>query len=374
MTLWRRKSGRNGANFYWGKMDILFLDFETRSQIDLKKVGSYVYATHPSTEVLATGFAFNDSPVTVNRFREPPPARVVDHVRSGGKVVAHNAFFELLIWNFCWSRYFTELPPLKISQTDCTMVMSYTLGLPGKLEQAAPAAGITEEKDMKGHRVMLQLSQPKEIYPDGTIEFYSPETHPEKFDRLYSYCAKDVEVEKLLYPRLLPLSRSEREIWEIDYHINLRGVRVDLSSAHEALFVVDHESERFDADMKRITGGAVATVNANAQLKSWLLSQGVPVDGVAKAEVIDALNDTELPEIARQALLIRQEAAKSSTKKISALIQRTSSEDERLRFSLQYYGAGTGRWAGRGFQLHNLPRPTLKQHEIEGVFSFLKGG
>ena len=46
-------------------MSYLFLDFETFSEADLKKVGSYAYAEHPTTEVLICTYAFDDEPVQV---------------------------------------------------------------------------------------------------------------------------------------------------------------------------------------------------------------------------------------------------------------------------------------------------------------------
>src|SRR3546814_8188462 len=39
------------------------------------------------------------------------------------------------------------------------------------------------------------------------------------------------------------------------------------------------------------------------------------------------------------------------------------SADGRMRGSLQYHGAGTGRWAGRGAQLQNLPRSSTENHD-----------
>ena len=42
---------------------ILHRDYETRSQVDLKKVGAHRYAADPSTEVLCMAFAVDDGPV-----------------------------------------------------------------------------------------------------------------------------------------------------------------------------------------------------------------------------------------------------------------------------------------------------------------------
>lgn len=377
---------------------ILFGDYETRSTADIKKQGADVYARHPSTEVLAFGYAFDSDPVSVLHFQEPPAQRVVDHVAQNGTFVAHNALFEWLIWNYVWRRFWPELPILKIDQMICTMAMSYAMALPGKLEKAAPAAGLKVEKDMKGHRIMLQVSQPKDFKDcmackrsgtddqkyrdlgrpncvcDGSgqkVIWWEPDQYPEKFERLYNYCAQDVEVERQLFGRLLPLSRSEREMWILDHTINQRGVRVDLASAKQAIAIVDFETKRLNNRIREVTSNAVGTCTAHAQLTDWLRSRGVETEGVAKSDVADLLETETLPLDCRRALETRQHAAKSSTAKFSALLKRTC-PDGQLRSTTQYHGAGTGRWAGRGFQLHNLPRPRLSQNELDGIFEVLK--
>jgi hypothetical protein len=45
------------------KSKYLYPDFETRSAIDIKKVSTDRYASHPSTRVLMCSFAFDDGPV-----------------------------------------------------------------------------------------------------------------------------------------------------------------------------------------------------------------------------------------------------------------------------------------------------------------------
>ena len=42
---------------------ILHRDYETRSTLDLKKVGVWKYATHPTTDVWCCAYAVNDGPV-----------------------------------------------------------------------------------------------------------------------------------------------------------------------------------------------------------------------------------------------------------------------------------------------------------------------
>jgi len=340
--------------FGW-KVTILHLDFETYSQAELPAVGLDNYASHPSTGVHCLGFAFDDDEVNLcadvgsahTDFTE-----LMQHVLMGREVVAHNAAFELAIWNkVCVPRY--GWPELRPEQIRCTMAQAYAMGLPASLEKAAPALGIDESKDMAGSRVMLQLARPK---TDGTFWTYGD--NPEKFERLYDYCRQDVEVERELDKRLMRLSPYEARVWRLDQKINGRGVRVDLPSIKKAVKLVNAEKQRLDAEMGALTDMAVARCTETQALVKWVREQGVQIDGVAKRDVIDALNDESLPPVVGEALRLRREAAKSSTAKLTAMRDRASA-DGRVRGCFQYHGATTGRWAHRGIQPGNLPRPRV---------------
>lgn len=336
-------------------MTTLHIDFETYSQAELPAVGLDNYASHPSTGVHCLGFAFDDDEVNLcadigsahSDFTE-----LMQHVLMGREVVAHNAAFELAIWNkVCVPRY--GWPELRPEQIRCTMAQAYAMGLPASLEKAAPALGIDESKDMAGSRVMLQLARPK---TDGTFWTYGD--NPEKFERLYDYCRQDVEVERELDKRLMRLSDYETRVWRLDQKINGRGVRVDLPSIKKAVKLVNAEKQRLDAEMGALTDMAVARCTETQALVKWVREQGVQIDGVAKRDVIDALNDESLPPVVGEALRLRREAAKSSTAKLTAMRDRASA-DGRVRGCFQYHGATTGRWAHRGIQPGNLPRPRV---------------
>lgn len=351
-------------------MTHLFLDFETRSTVDLKKAGLDVYARHPTTDVMCVGWAYGDEPVEV--FDRETAQRgqydLLNFVMDGVTVIAHNAPFELAIWNEVMvPRY--GWPTLKPEQVVCTMAMAYAMALPGSLEKAAAAVGIDQQKDMAGNRIMLQLAKPRAIKEDGTIVWWND---PAKLEKLYAYCKQDVKVERELYKRLVPLSDQERKIWLLDYRINQRGVAVDRQAVEAAIKIVEAEKRRLDKAMRDVTGNSVVSCSAISQLTDWLRWKGVKADGVAKADVVDLLEQDDLPSECRQALLLRQEAAKSSTAKLEAMTKGVC-DDGRMRGLFQYHGAATGRWAGRRVQLQNLPRPKLGQKEIEDVFEILGG-
>lgn len=349
-------------------MDILHLDFETRSLVDLPKAGAYKYALDESTEVHCMAYAFNSEDVKLWVRGDKFPSEVIKHITWGLPLAGHNiGGFEILILNHNLSKLY-DIPEVKIENCIDTMAMAYAMSLPGSLDGSSSAVGLRHQKDMKGRRVMLQLARPRSIKDDKPI-WWEPESSPEKYKILYEYCIKDVEVERELHKRLVNLIEKEKKIWHLDWHINNRGVRVDKDSLKTSLKIIEKEKIRLDKIMKEVTGGEVETCSSVTALTNWLAWQGVDVNGVAKADVTNLLGKP-LPKRCRQALELRQEASKTSTAKITAMLKGIN-EDDRLRFLFQYHGASTGRWAGRRVQLHNLPRPSLKQYRIEEAFEYL---
>lgn len=352
--------------------DVLFIDFETRSACDLKKAGSHLYAAHPSTEVLCLGYAFGGEPPRIYvPGSDSHPHDVIEHVAALRPVVGHNiGGFEIPVWNEVLAKR-RGWPKLYADQCRDTMAQAYACGLPGSLEGAAAALGIEKQKDMAGHRIMLQLSQPRAI--DEVSGKITWREDAQKFQTLINYCLQDVEVEREVWRRLPRLSAEEQKLWELDQRINSRGVYIDGLRARKAAKLIDFEKTRLDKEMRRVTGNAVATCTAVGQLTDWLRFRGVETEGVAKSDVLSLLDRQELPEDCRAALELRQEAAKSSTAKINAMLG-SSAQDGRVRGTLQYHGATTGRWAGRKIQVQNFPRPSLSQSEIVDVIENIIGG
>jgi DNA polymerase len=343
------------------------IDFETRSAVELKAAGAYVYAADPTTSVHCMGWSIEDGPIHLWKAGDSEPKELFNWISSGGQVKAHNCSFEYLIWNNVMA--LEGWPILPLQQIHCTMAQAYAMALPGSLENAAAAVGITEQKDMAGHRTMMQLSKPRRIDKDKIV-WWEREEVPEKFEKLYAYCIQDVNVERMLDQRRLPLSPSEREIWLLDQEINTRGVQVDLSTLTNAIKLVDFEGDYLNQKIREVTGNAVATCTAVGQLTDWIRWQGVATESVNKTDVSALLEQKGLPENVREALSLRQEAAKTSTKKLVSMLAGTSG-DGRIKGMFQYHGAGTGRWAGRRTQLHNLPRPKLDQEHIDSIFEIL---
>jgi len=354
-------------------MTLLHIDFETRSAADLEEVGLDNYARDPSTDVWCMGYAYDEGPV--GRWIPGLPCPIFNKGWEDVRVVAHNAAFELAIWNEVMVKGY-DWPGLKPEQMECTQAMAYAMALPGSLEKAAAAVGIKQQKDMAGHRLMLQMCAPKTVhthspglglsYPTG----YTWHDEPDKLARLYEYCKQDVEVERELYKRLVRLSDKERKVWLLDYKINRRGVHVDVPAVKAMSEMVLSEQDRLNTAIRRATDNAVGFTTEVARITKWVRAQGVEIDGLAKADVLDAL-DGDLPPAVRAVLKIRKEAGRSSTAKLNRIASRAG-QDGRVRGIFQYHGAGTGRWAGRDVQPHNFPRPTLTPEEVDKAIGLIR--
>ena len=152
--------------------DFLHLDVETRSAVNLKRVGPWVYAQHPSTDLWCACWAIGDGAIQTWRPGDPPPTELVEHVAAGHPLVAHNAMsFERVIWRHVLAtRYGWPEPALE--QWHCTGALAAAMALPRSLDEAARALGLPAQKDIAGHRLMLQMARPRLIEPDGSIVWW----------------------------------------------------------------------------------------------------------------------------------------------------------------------------------------------------------
>jgi DNA polymerase len=351
-------------------MTTLHIDFETRSVVNLRKTGVYVYAAHPTTDVWCAAWAIDDGPVGLwipNGLLDIP---IGTAVREGWTFVAHNANFERSIWaGILAPRYGWPQPTLE--QWRCTMAQAYAMGLPGSLENAAAAVGLEHCKDMGGRDLMLRMARPRRArkgeLPNG-IYWFDDENRKQ---RLYEYCRQDVEVERALDKRLLALRPAEQRLWHLDQVINDRGIFVDVDLCNSALKVVETAAAWLNAEMRELTDGQVSATTNVGELSRWLAGEGFPMVSVDKEAIDDMLVQSGLPVRVRRVLEIRREAAKASVAKIKALLTGRS-DDGYARGLLQYHAASPGRWAGRRFQPQNIVRPTLE--DVDAAISVVATG
>lgn len=343
------------------------LDFETRGVVDLPKAGAHVYAADPQTEPLCAAWAVGEEPIALWQPGDPPPERLFAHMAAGGRIVAHNANFEIAIWSAIMAPRF-GWPATQPRQWKCTLAMAAAMSLPLSLENCAAALGLEIRKDGEGRKLMMKMAKPLKYDERGRPIWFDT---LEARKRLGEYCLTDVAVERALTKRLMDLSPAEQRIWELNARINGRGLQIDTVAVRAAAEIAEVEKVRLGAELSRVTDGAVTAVSQAARLLEWAKTQGVDLAKLAKAELTEALSAPDLPPLVRRALEIRREGAKTSTAKLRAMTVSVNA-DGRARGCFMHHGAHTGRETARRIQPANLPRPELlTQSEIEGVMDFL---
>lgn len=338
----------------------LHFDFETRSVADLRKVGVYAYATHPSTEVLLCCWALDDEPIqTWFQGTAVPETLTAALADPSVTVCAHNAGFERLMMAHVLPATYWPCPNLR--RWDCTAARAARQALPRSLQGAGEALGLTVQKDKEGHALMMRMCKPRDFNADGSPIWWEDDA---RMKRLAEYCARDVEVERELDRLLKPLSPFLKDLWCLTETINDRGVEVDTRFAAEAITHSTHARHVLDTDISLLTNGAVKTASNVPALREWLKEMGVILpdtddESLAKKKIEEHLAKPVLPEGVRRVLEIRLEAGKTSVAKYQAMINRANA-DNRVRGNFVFHGAATGRYAGSGIQPQNLPRKTVK--------------
>ena len=366
------------------------LDYETRSRVDLKKTGSYLYAVDPSTDVLCLAWRLDIAPHTYLWHPAFPDARpkskswintegkrirgLPSHLEryangipefgrsnlhklliwiSTGEVTeveAHNAMFERVISRYVMPRYVPEFA-IPDELWRCSAAKAASFSIPRDLKGAVNALGLAEKKDDSGKLLIAKLCKPNK--QGDFCEDVEPLLD------LFSYCKQDVVAEEALSASLRSLSPIELDTWRLDQTINLRGVAVDTDFVTRALDITAREQLAADLEINIITEGVVDSTGQRDALLGWLRERGYPADNL-QGETIDAVldHDLRLPDEVLRVLTLRRSLGRTSTKKYEA-IARSVCEDGRIRDLLAYHGAGTGRWAGRRVQPQNFPRGTI---------------
>lgn len=336
----------------WRKGGVLWLDIETYSPVDLAKAGVYKYTEHPEWRILMCSWAQDDGPVRRAEGHEAIlaiPGLFDDRVLK----IAHNASFERINLSRLKCRGKRGrgkfLPP---EQFFDTAALARAWGLPASLKDFALAMG-AEEKDEAGTRLINLFSK-----PGRKGERVTKEERPDDWAAFGAYCDQDVETMRDAAKRLgLGFPRGERAVYEADQRINDRGVRVDIELARAAERCFKDNRAEALKEIEKIAG--VDNGNSVAQLRTWLRGWGVDTEDLRKDTVKELLAE-ELPDDVRRVLTLRQECAVSAAAKFTAAVRATNDDDGRLRGTMQYFGASTGRFAGRLIQFQNLARDGFK--------------
>lgn len=369
-------------------MKTLSIDIETYSEADLNRTGVYRYAEDPSFEILLFGYSADGGDVQVVDLArgEKIPAEVLNALTDDTVIkAAFNANFERV----CLSRYLSDLGisldpfadrhPLSREQARflnprswrCTMIWSAYLGLPLSLAGAGAVLGLEKQKLETGRDLIRYFCRPcAPTQSNGQRTRNLPAHAPDRWEEFIVYNRRDVETEMEIQRRLTNYPVPE-EVWDqycIDQEINDRGILIDMTLVENAIRMDEQSHEELTEKMKELT--QLDNPSSVAQMKRWLMENGLEVESLGKKQVAALLKDAPSP--LREVLSLRQQLARSSVKKYLAM-QSAACADGRARGMFQFYGANrTGRFSGRLIQLQNLPQNHLS--DLEAARDLVRAG
>jgi hypothetical protein len=257
----------------------IFLDFETRSVVDLKKCGATRYAQDPLTQVLCFCWSFDQSPVVDLWHRDHPwitrsefPQELCERIASGELVEAHNAGFEMAVWWYTLSREFPEFREFQptLEQMRCSAAKASCVSLPRALDEALHAIHAPAEflKLSDGKRLIQKLSKPRPKKKGQTEIIWCEEEIEHR--RNWEYCAQDIRAERYLSDWCPDMTERELEYWQMDQRMNQRGIALDSAAANRALKLCASETARLDAEMLQLTDGQVPGGAKRAKFRAWM--------------------------------------------------------------------------------------------------------
>ena len=370
-------------------MKKLWLDFESRSFINLPDYGLDRYSKDETTEVLMLAWAFDDDEpkLWLPCLGEPMPAELhAGLIDPTVMKMAWNYNFEKDIFHY---RLGYVIPQQE--WFDPSVLCAY-MSLPIGLDRAADALDIDIELKKT---VILGKKKPTKIFSEpskrnktflkknpGAKEFYFRDwnSDPEQWEVFKEYCLQDVRAERAVWYAAVamncPITEGETQAWLLDQRMNEQGVWIDKVFVQNSKAYALGEIKEINETMQTLTGLAYTKSGKSlSKLDEWLQSKGYKFDSLDKAHIAEALKvglvHWKMDPVAYQVLQLKEKLGGSAYTKLQTIEDRIGA-DGRLRDQFVYHGAHTGRWSGRGVQLQNLFKPskdvsTLRERIVNAI-------
>ena len=333
----------------------LHLDIETYSTVDLKKNTVYRYVEDEHWMILICSWCIGQGEIHT-AYGHEEISGIPGLFDPNVKKIAHNSDFERV--NFSALKGLPVGTYIDPEEYIDTAVLASLWGYPRSLKGFCKVVG-GEAKDEAGGRLINMFSVPNRK-GGRTL----PEEHPADWDAYVEYNRQDVISMRDNIYRLgkgFP-SAEEYEAWITATRINDRGIKIDTALAGAAHRQYEANKKKDLARVKEITG--LDNPNSVQQFKGWLADQGFEMESIDKAHVAELLERDDLPDEVREAVERKQLAALSAATKY-VIAQGSTNSDGRLRGTIKYSNANTGRMTGVTLSPHNLPRDHFTDAEGE---------
>lgn len=388
-------------------MSEFHIDYETRSDADLKKVGGYRYSCDPSTRILMFAIRRDEGPVYVwdhldSHSEESKAALSIlqEAIETGELIFAHNAPFELAITRYRGRKDLGLDALPDIHQWRCVLAMCRKAALPVALGQVADLLKLDLAKDEMGKGFIDVFSTPKSVTlraPEGFKIYDKSEkgrradnrvtknpldgwqekdgTHNaevlwdwlvtvkgeemtvrDAYDRFKAYCRRDVEVECLIHKKLhvFELVGASLESFQFNLKMNDRGIPVNIKALTHAQKLILQYEKLAHTRFRNMTGLAPTQ---GAKFKAWMIERGYMQDNL-QAETIEAfLRDFRdfLTEEGLRALSLYRLLNFAALAKVPAMLN-AACDDGHVRGTMLWHGARTGRATGKIIQPQNMKK------------------
>ena len=338
----------------------LHIDIETRSRVDLKKFGAYRYVRDEPFKIILAAWSTDGE--TIQHSDDHDEIMGIPGLWSPKVLkVAHNAPFERIAFSefsrrFRGGKDLNHLGFIPPEQYRDTMATGAEQGYPKSLGAMAKSLG-ARPKDEAGTRLINLFCKPRRDrgWNDKT-------THPEEWEEFVRYCVQDVDTLIDVDNRLIQggdwPTEKEQEVFLADQMINDRGIAIDMRLARSAVKAAVSATEEQKERVRALSLWEIDNPGSTQQLQAWFSDQGLDLPNMQAETVERALLRPDLRPDVREVLELRQDLALAAPAKFSAALGREV--DGRLNGTLSFFGAHTGRWAGRGAQPQNLPRAAFK--------------
>lgn len=333
----------------------LHLDIETYSTVDLKKNTVYRYVEDEEWRILICSWCIGRGEIHT-AYGHEEVSGIPGLFDPTVKKIAHNSDFERI--NFSALKGLPVGTYIDPEEYIDTAVLASLWGYPRSLKGFCKVVG-GEAKDEAGGRLINMFSVPNRK-GGRTL----PEERPADWDAYVEYNRQDVISMRDNIYRLgkgFP-SAEEYEAWITATRINDRGIKIDTALAGAAHRQYEANKARDLARVKEITG--LDNPNSVQQFKGWLAERGFEMESIDKAHVAELLERDDLPSEVREAVERKQLAALSAATKY-VIAQDSTNSDGRLRGTIKYSNANTGRMTGVTLSPHNLPRDHFTDAEGE---------
>lgn len=372
---------------------LLFIDLETRSACDLPLRGGWNYADDPTTRLLTVAWRVDGvdhvwmpgviDPIP-DDYRQTHLPNVIVHTgapypeallaETGRAWVAHNGDqFDSVVWR-------ALMPPeFQPAEWLDTLPRCLAIGLPGNLDRIGQMLW-GEGKYKSGKEALKKASRATGEDDCEPINVPLGQTI-----LVARYNVQDVGLMADLWTQRIAKeykpTEHEARVLRANVAMNNRGCRVDRGMTVALAKLADESKHHAVRQIKELTKDdsvrleSAADIQSRTKMFAWLGAVGVSLGSSLRKDIvarfIEAYSDEDEPDLSDadddergatnlartvKVLELRMQALRITGGKLDAALWALG-VDHAARGLFAYWGAHTGRWAGRKIQVQNLPRP-----------------